>query len=205
MNPFILWLNQLSALASTPAAWGVFAAGAVIYLLAEWRIRILALFTQYFFIGILFTRLFGDRPEMALLKMLVGWLVCGALYLSARIRQEALPRRVGLQWAADVPFRALSLAIVTLVAYLASQRYALPFVSADLALACFLLVVLAVLYIGTENDAAVVGVGVLNLLAALDIFYSAQDPGLLVTGLLVMLNLLVGLAISYLTVAEVVE
>jgi hypothetical protein len=45
----------------------------------------------------------------------------------------------------------------------------------------------------------------LNLLAALDIFYSAQDPGLLVTGLLVMVNLLLGLAISYLTVVEVTE
>jgi hypothetical protein len=37
----------------------------------------------------------------------------------------------------------------------------------------------------------------------LDIFYSAQEPGLLVTGLLVVLNLIVGLATSYLMVAEV--
>jgi hypothetical protein len=44
---------------------------------------------------------------------------------------------------------------------------------------------------------------VLNLLAALEIFYTAQDPGLLVGGLLVVVNLLVGLAASYLTVAEV--
>jgi hypothetical protein len=51
----------------------------------------------------------------------------------------------------------------------------------------------------------IVGVGVLNLLSALDLFYSAQDPGLLVTGLLVMVNLLVGLAISYLAVVEVAE
>jgi flagellar biosynthesis protein FliQ len=51
----------------------------------------------------------------------------------------------------------------------------------------------------------IVGVGVLNLLAALDIFYSAQDPALLVTGLLVIVNLLIGLAISYLAVVEVTE
>jgi hypothetical protein len=63
---------------------------------------------------------------------------------------------------------------------------------------------LALLYFGTdEQDAGIVGVGVLNLLVALDIFYSAQEPGLLVTGLLVVLNLIVGLASSYLMVAEV--
>lgn len=73
----------------------------------------------------------------------------------------------------------------------------------DLALGSIMLAVLALLFISTEEDAGVVGVGVLNLLAALDLFYSAQDPGLVVTGLLVMVNLLVGLAISYLTVVEV--
>jgi hypothetical protein len=162
---------------------------------------------QYFFIGVLFVRIFDTRPEMALLKILVGWLICGAFLISARIREQKTKEK-GLQrrWSPNVPFRVLSLTAMTVVAYLASQKYPLPFVSADLALACFVLAVLAVLFIGTEeNDAVVVGVGILNLLAALDIFYSSQDPGLLVTGMLVMLNLLIGLAISYLTVAEVGE
>ncbi len=203
MNPIILWINRFSALASGPAIWGLFLSGAVIYLIAEWRIRLLALLVQYFFIGIVFARLFAERPELALLKMTVGWLVCGALYLSARIRQDSLPESKGFSWSADLPFRALSLAMMTTVAYLASQRYILPFIPQDLSLACFLLVVLSVLYIGTAADAVVVGVGILNLLAALDIFYSASDPGLLVTGLLLMITLLVGLAVSYLTVVEV--
>ncbi|MGC9332549.1 MAG: hypothetical protein ACP5JJ_00255 [Anaerolineae bacterium] len=203
MDPIVAWISRFSSSASAPAIWGIFLAGAVIYLIAEWRIRLLALLVQYFFIGILFARLFSDRPEMALLKALVGWLVCGAMYLSARIRQDALQEKSPFHWSADIPFRAISLTMMTVVAYLASQRYVLPFVSEDLSLACFLLVVLAVLFIGTAVDAVVVGVGVLNLLAALDIFYSARDPGLLVTGLLVMVNLLVGLAVSYLTVAEV--
>lgn len=203
MDPIVSWISRFSSLASGPAIWGIFLAGAVIYLIAEWRVRLLALLVQYFFIGILFARLFSDRPEMALLKALVGWLVCGAMYLSARIRQEASDDSSLFHWSADLPFRAISLTMMTVVAYLASQRYVLPFVSEELSLACFLLVVLAVLFIGTAVDAVVVGVGVLNLLAALDIFYSARDPGLLVTGLLVMVNLLVGLAVSYLTVVEV--
>jgi uncharacterized membrane protein YhdT len=100
----------------------------------------------------------------------------------------------------------LALIVMTVVAYLAAEKYPLPFISTDLALACFILIILAVLFIGTEeNDVMIVCVGVLNLLAALDIFYSAQDPGLLVTGLLVMVSLPVGLAISYLAVVEVAE
>ena len=95
--------------------------------------------------------------------------------------------------------------VMTLMAYLAAQRYPLPFLPPTLAMTCFMLIVFAILFIGAENDVVVVGVGILNLLAALDIFYSAQDPGLLVTGLLVIINLLVALAISYLTVAEAPE
>ena len=205
MNPVLYWIDRISGWASGPAVWGVFLAGAVIYLIAEWRLRLIALLAQYFFIGILFTRLFSERPEVALLKMLVGWLVCGALYLSARIRQDALGRQASFNWAADLPFRAVTLAMMTLVAYLAAQRYTLPFVTGDLALTCFLLTVLAVLFIGTEQDVVIVGVGLLNLLTALDIFYSAQDPGLLVAGLLIMVSLLISLAISYLSVIEVAE
>jgi|GEM_PF-542999 len=227
MNPFSIWLDQISAAISMPAAWAIFMAGAGIYLINVWRIRFLILMAQYFFIGILFARIFDTRPEMALLKILVGWLICGAFLISAGVRAQARKSsqnrnrepvkartdsrgdedaRVREWWASNLPFRILLLIVMTVVAYLATQRYPLPFVSADLAQACFILIILAILFIGTEeHDVMLIGVGVLNLLAALDIFYSAQDPGLLVTGLLVVVNLLVGLAISYLAVVEVAE
>ncbi len=207
MSPFVVWLSRLSAWASTPAVWGIFLVGALIYLVSDWRVRFIALVAQYFFLGVLFTRIFDTRPEMALLKIIVGWLICGAFFISARIREQTTEEQgFKWRWSANGPFRALSLVTMTVVAYMAAERYPLPFVPPDLALACFLLVVLAVLFMATEeNDPVVVGVGVLNLLAGLDIFYSTQDPGLLVTGLLVMINLLVGLAVSYLTVVEVTE
>ncbi len=208
MNPFVAWLSRLSVYASTPAIWGIFLAGAAIYLIANWRVRFLALLVQYLFIGVIFERIFDSRPELAFLKILVGWLVGGAVFLSARIREENHPeaQEHRLHWGANVPFRILSLLMMVVAAYLASQRYALPFIPPDLAPVCFVLGGLAILFMGTEEkDTAVVGVGMLNLLAALDIFYSVQDPSLVVTGMLVMVNLLVGLVISYLTVAEVVE
>jgi hypothetical protein len=206
MSPFSIWLERFANLVSVPAAWGIFVTGAVIYLITAWRIRFLALIIQYIFIGVLFARIFDQRPEMAMMKTLVGWLVSGALLLSAQIRARALKSQQTkhlMQWAVNLPFRIISLLTVTVIARLASQKYTLPYVSADLGLSCFLLTVLAILYMGTEEDPGVVGVGVLNILAALDIFYLAQDPGLMVSGLLVGVSLLVGLAFSYLTVTEV--
>jgi hypothetical protein len=206
MNPFSVWLERFASLVSVPAAWGIFLTGAVIYLITAWRIRFLALIIQYIFIGVLFARIFDQRPEMAMMKTLVGWLVSGALLLSAQIRNRAIKGQKSthlMQWAVNLPFRIVSLLTVTIIARLASQKYTLPYVSADLGLSCFLLAVLAILYLGTEEDPGVVGVGVLNILAALDIFYLAQDPGLMVSGLLVGVSLLVGLASSYLTVVEV--
>jgi hypothetical protein len=205
MNPFLVWLDQFSRFVSLPAAWGIFATGAIIYVIDAWRVRFLALVVQYLFIGLLFARIFDTRPEMVVMKVLVGWLICGALLVSARIRQLSTQQSGKLvRWATNLPFRALMLTTATVIAWLASGRYALPYVSQELGLACFFLAILALLFFGTEeNDPGVVSVGVLNLLAALDIFYSAQDPGLMVSGLLVVVNLLVGLAASYLTVAEV--
>jgi len=205
MSPFLHWLDRFSDFASLPAAWGIFVAGAVIYLISEWRIRFLALLVQYVFVGVLFAGIFDTRPEMALLKIIVGWLISGALLLSAQIRWRTVraPGRL-VSWATNLPFRVLVLLTATAIGWLASQRFSLPYVSAELGLACLLLVVLALLFFGTEEeDPTIIGVGVLNLLSALEIFYTAQDPGLLVSGLLVVVSLLVGLATSYLTVAEV--
>jgi len=204
MSPFLHWLEQFSEFVSVPAAWGIFVAGAVIYLISEWRVRFLALVIQYLFVGLLFAGIFDTRPEMALMKIIVGWLIAAALLLSARIRLDTV-RTEGrlLTWATNLPFRVLVLLTATAIGYLGSQRFSLPYVSADLGLACLLLVVLAVLFVGTEDeDPTIVGVGVLNLLTALEVFYTAQDPGLMVSGLLVVVSLLVGLATSYLTVAE---
>ncbi len=201
----IEWVNRLSSWASTPAVWGLFVTGAIIYVVSQWHIRLLALLAQYFLLGILFSRLFSDRPEMALVKMLVGWLICAALHLSARIREDVDPRQAPRFRKAEIPFRLVTLFALTAAAAMAAQHYPLPFVPPDLTLACYLLGVLALLFVGTEADAVVVGVGLLNLLAALDIFYSAQDPAILVTGMMLIVELLVGLAISYLAVGEIGE
>ena len=86
MDSFVTWLNRFSEFVSLPAAWGIFGAGAVVYLINSWRLRFLALLVQYAFIGVLFTQIFDTRPELTLMKVLVGWVISGALLISAGIR-----------------------------------------------------------------------------------------------------------------------
>ncbi len=203
MNPFIEELSRLVNLASTPATLIIFACGLLIYVIPQWQIRLLSFMTQVFFLGLIFLRLFWASPELALLKLLVGWLIGGALYFSARVREDIQRRQFTLEERAFLPFRLATGVILLGLAALAARTYPLPFIPPDLTLTCYALLLLGILFIGTEHDAPLIGFGMLNLLAALDVFYAAYDPVLLITGLLIFTNLLIGLVISYLTVSEV--
>ncbi len=203
MNPFIEEFSRLVNLASTPATLVVFACGLVMYIIPQWQVRLLSFMTQVFFLGLIFLRLFWDSPELALLKLLVGWIIGGALYFSARVREDLQQRQLTPEEKALLPFRLVTGGVLLGIAALAARTYPLPFIPADLVLTCYALLVLGILFIGTEHDAPMIGFGMLNLLAALDIFYAAYDPVLLITGLLIFTNLLIGLVISYLTVSEV--
>ncbi len=190
MNPFIEELSRLLNLASTPATLAIFACGLVIYVIPQWHVRLLSFMTQVFFLGLIFLRLFFNSPELALLKLLVGWIIGGALYFSARVREDSLRRRLTTADKALIPFRLVTGLVLLGMAYLAARSFPLPFIPTDLVLTCYVLMVLGIMLIGTEHDAALVGFGMLNVLAALDVFYAAYDPMLLMSGLLIFINLL---------------
>lgn len=203
MSPFIEELSRLLNLASTPATLVMFACGLLIYVIPQWHVRLLSFMTQVFFLGLIFLRLFVNSPELAILKLLVGWIIGGALYFSARVREDSLRRRLTTGEKALIPFRLVTGGVLFALAYLAARTFPLPFIPEDLVFTCYALLVLGVLLIGTEHDAVLVGLGMLNVVAALDVFYAAYDPVLLITGLLIFINLIIGLVISYLTVSEV--
>lgn len=203
MNPFIAELSRLVNLASTPATLVIFVCGMVIYTIPQWHVRLLSFMTQVFFLGLIFLRLFWNSPELALLKLLVGWIIGGALYFSARVREDTQQRQLTAEEKALIPFRLVTGGVLLTMAYLVSRSFPLPFIPEDLVLTCYALLVLGILLIGTEHDATLIGFGMLNVLAALDVFYAAYDPVFLITGLLIFINLLIGLVISYLTVSEV--
>ena len=76
-------LAKLSFLTTTPAIIGLVITASLIVVLRDWRLSLAALAVQYVLMGLLLTRLI--RPRVALIKVLIGALVCVILYLTARL------------------------------------------------------------------------------------------------------------------------
>jgi hypothetical protein len=79
-------LARLSFLAATPAIVGLIVTASLIVISSDWRLSLGALSVQYVLVGLLLTRLI--QPQVAVIKVLVGALVCVVLYLTARLVSE---------------------------------------------------------------------------------------------------------------------
>jgi hypothetical protein len=75
-------LDQLRFITRELAVLGLFLTGGLIVLVRDWRTSLLALLAQYLLAGFVLARLI--LPEVALIKVLVGALICPMLYLAAR-------------------------------------------------------------------------------------------------------------------------
>ena len=81
------FLARVSFLAAMPGVAGVFVTAGVLVVNREWRLNIMALTAQYFFVALLLTRMI--RLEVAAVKGLIGWMICMVFYLTER-RASAL-------------------------------------------------------------------------------------------------------------------
>ena len=80
-------LAQLSFLMTTPAIVGLVITASLIVVISDWRFALAALSVQYVLGGLLLTRLI--QPQVAVIKVLIGALVCVVLYLTARLVSES--------------------------------------------------------------------------------------------------------------------
>jgi uncharacterized MnhB-related membrane protein len=80
-------LAQLSFLTTTPAIVGLVVTASLIVIISDWRFSLAALSVQYVLVGLLLTRLI--QPQVAVIKVLIGALVCIVLYLTARQVSES--------------------------------------------------------------------------------------------------------------------
>lgn len=212
METLLELINRLSFLAAMPAVFGLFIALGMILVTRRWQIEVLALALLYFFVGLLHSRII--RPEVALVKALIGWLLCLTLYVTGRYLDERSgKRKTGvdeerLRWlpplAADAPLRVLVLLVAVVVAYLGSVYLPLPQVAAHVGLACYLLAVSGLLLVGVSEEPLRVGIGLLLFLAGFDLFFGALEPSLVVAGLLGASSFLITLAVTFLAVTQAV-
>lgn len=199
-------LAKLSFLMTTPAVVGLVITASLIVVLRDWRFSLAALLGQYVLAGLLLTRLI--QPRVALTKVLIGALVCVVLYLTARLvdvseREEGSPR--GEPSLADFAFRLLAALFVGLAAYSLSRRYPLPEIPSAIGLACYWLASLGLLALTLAEKPLKAGMGLLTFLTGFELFYSALERSLSVVGFLGIANLLIALAIAYLTASSPTE
>jgi hypothetical protein len=218
MTTILQAIERISALAAMPATAGLLVALALLLMGHRWQIHALGMAILYFSAALLYARVI--RPEVAVVKLLIGWMIALTLYmtgryLSAQHREAAerpeedqpeaagppvARRRVPL--AAGVPFRGLVLIAIFIVAQAAARRFPLPQIPEDVGLACYMLGVGGVFLMGLSEDPFQAGLGLLAFLVGFDLFFGALEPSLVVAGLLGAASFLVALAVTFLAVTH---
>ena len=212
-------LNALSTIPGTAVLIGLLTAAAALVVLINWRLSIVALGAQYILIGLMLTRVVP--LELAAVKALVGVMICPVLYLTARRvhwgqRQlqdeqesgESAPRRQ--QWLINpgLPLRAIVAVLALALSVSLAERNPLPILSDQtltraLTIGTFSVILLGLLNAALAESPLKVGLGLLSILAGFELFYTAVEPTLTLVGVLGLTNLMLALAIAYLTTASV--
>jgi hypothetical protein len=213
-------LAQFAYLSGLPALIGLIATASVIAIARDWRFGLWALLVQYVLVGILHLRMLP--VELALVKVLVGMLVCPMLYWAARwieserAHKAELERQQIAQEMGEVPlpplswpirptnglFRLLAILLLGMVLYSVSTSLSLPFIAPDIAPSPIWLVLIGLFILVLTSEPIPAGMGLLTLISGFELFFDAMNPGLIEVGLLAAIHLLVGLAISYLAIVR---
>ncbi|MBP7689864.1 MAG: hypothetical protein KA765_18245 [Thermoflexales bacterium] len=225
-------LKTLSSIPGLAVLIGLIVAAALLVMLVNWRLLILALGVQYLLVGLMLTRVVP--LELAAVKALVGVMICPVLFITARRvrwgqidqhdeaeadhpndpaeteRPAAKPavRRSIIGWliSPGFPLRLMAALLTAVLAVSLALRNPLSvtndvILSRDITIGTFGLLLLGLLNILLNENPLKVGVGLLSLLAGFEMFYTSVEPTLTIVGLLGLTNLIIGLAIAYLTTA----
>lgn len=206
-------VKSVSFLAAMPAVAGLLITAGILVVARDWRLNVIALTVQYFFVVLLLTR--QIQLEVAAVKGLIGWLICMVFYLTERRAdaleqstetEKPLPAQRWQRWmmSAQASFHLLAVILIAVAAYTAALRIPLPEteVPRDITLACYLLTGLGVLLIGISESPMQMGLGLLTFLSGFDLFYVALEPSLAVAGLLGGVSFLIALAAAYLRTVQ---
>ena len=218
--PFWMDLGQLSNLSAWPILVGLAITCSVIVVANDWRFWLWSLLVQYVLISVVHMRMLAT--ELALLKLIVGVLICPMLYWAARwieserthraeIERQRIAEEKGevplppLPWPVrptNWMFRLLAMLLLGLVLYSVSRSFSLPLVDADIAAVCIWLWLVGLLILVLTSEPLPAGIGLLIMVSGFELFFDAMSPGLVGLGVFAVINLLMGLAISYLIAAR---
>jgi hypothetical protein len=207
-------LDQLQFVTRELAVLGLFVTGGLMVLVRDWRASLLALLGQYLLAGLVLSRLV--LPEVALIKVLIGALICPMLYLA--VRQAGW--RPGRKWLPspgdasnttpvqdslfprDLAFRLLAVTLMVILAAALSRRYSLPAIPPDVGLGSYWLILIGLLILMLTEEPFKGGQGLLTAIIGFELFYTSIERSLAMVWLWAVVNLLLALAIAYLVVAR---
>ena len=220
-------LQQLQFVRADAILLGLLITAGIILIARDWRLLLLALLAQYILIGMLLTRLV--RPDIAVLNVLIGAFICPILYLSARqvavnplsvydVTQITSARkwwslpviksfllgtdRTRGRAATGLAFRVAVTLLMILVTLSVSNSFPLPNLTRGITIGVYWLVLAGLITLTLTENPMKAGHGLLTALTGFGLFYTTLESSLLLTGLWGTVNLLIALAIGYLTVVK---
>jgi hypothetical protein len=203
---------RLSALSYVELTLGLLITGSVILVLEEWRLNLWALAAQYVLVGLLLVRVLPLR--VALVKVMIGAMVCLILYLTVRRQRwgrEAATAHVhgeaegaeGDAFSMNLWFRLAVALLAAMTTYALGSRY--PFVQQPpgISQASYWLVIAGLLCVVLTRDPFKVGLGLVTFQSGFGILLATFEKSLSVAALVGVVTILIALAISYLTAAQI--
>jgi hypothetical protein len=212
-------VKTIAALPGTAVLVALLIAAGLLVVLTNWRLLILALGAQYILIGLMLTRVVPI--ELAAVKALVGVMICPVLYITARrvhwgqveadgsTEEEEVSRPQRRWWwiiGPGLPVRVIVATLALAMSISLASRNPLPItgdqiLSRDFTVGAFSVMLLGLLNTALAENPLKVGLGLLSFMAGFELFFTALEPTLTIVGLLGLTNLILALAISYLTTA----
>ena len=181
-----------------PVVFLVSLTGIILLVSPDWRVSIAALAVQYFGVFVLVSM--SWPLEMAIVKLVTGWMVCAVLALA---KTGAPGRYIEEQGTIMIVlFRLLAAGLVGLVVASTAPRILvwIPEITIEQLLGGWVLIGLGLLHLGLTSSTLRVILGLLTVLAGFEILYAAVETSVLVAGLLAAVSLGLALVGAYLLV-----
>ncbi len=199
------FIRQVSILLTLPAVILMGIMAALIVVSRDWRLVLFAYAIESAVLAGLLTQ--RVPMEWALLQAIVGGLVAVMLFLSARqLRGTHLPGagREGRwpQLASLTSFRLLTMVIAVVAFFAVHENVQLPSVSSVMRDGILWLALVGGLGLALHEEPLHAGLALLTILGAFVLLFFGLRPSRLLIGILESLQLLLGLAVAYLTVSR---
>jgi hypothetical protein len=201
-------LEQILNSAALPSLFFIAITTQALLLSSSWRVSTLALAAQY--IGVFVLVAINWPIEMAVVKVVAGWMACAVLGVGVSEAKEAPGegwKEEEHAWPSSRLFRLLASSLVFLIVISLSPRLVewLPHFTFPQAAGGALLMGMGLLQLGLTSQPLRVAIGLLTVISGFEILYSVVEASALVAGLLAAVNLGLALTAAYLMLVPSME